>query len=135
MSYETRAYDTPGYGEPVVVLVAKGTHDVSRLVDLLQRGTCEQRDVGHRVLRQVRRHNGGQATLRLLRDHGGPDLTSDERTEEDLARLVRQAVSDPGHFVDRRKDVDWPGDYERLDRWQDRAIAAVLAGSNGRVPA
>lgn len=129
MSYETRAYDTPGYGDPVVVVVAAGTHDVSRLVALLQRGNCEQVGLGAKVLQQVRRHNGGQAALRLLRDHGGPDFTTNERTEEELARLVRIAVLDPGHFVKRLPDVDYPGDYERLDRWQDRAIKAVLAGA------
>lgn len=34
MSCETRAYDNE-HGDPVVVLVFTGTHDVSRLVDLL----------------------------------------------------------------------------------------------------
>lgn len=73
MSYETRAYDNK-HGDPVVVLVATGTHDVSRLVALLQSGNCEQVDLGDQVLRQVRRHNGGRAALQLLAAHGGPDL-------------------------------------------------------------
>jgi hypothetical protein len=78
MSYETRAYDKPNtYGfspDPVVVIVATGTHDVSRLVHLLSRGNCEQVDLGEHVLRQVKRHNGGRAALKLLAAHGGPDL-------------------------------------------------------------
>jgi len=76
MSYETRAYDNK-HGDPVVVLVATGTHDVSRLVNLLAGAspTCEQISLGRTVLRQVRRHNAGRAALRLLRDHGGPDFT------------------------------------------------------------
>lgn len=73
MSYDTRAYDNE-HGDPVVVLVATGTHDVSRLVQALNRGTCEQVELGAKVVRQVRRHNGGQAALRLLARHGGPDL-------------------------------------------------------------
>lgn len=79
MSYETRAYDNQ-HGDPVVVLVATGTHDVSRLVQLLSRGNCEQIGLGSTVVRQVRRHNGGAAALRLLRDHGGPDFTEPEET-------------------------------------------------------
>jgi hypothetical protein len=74
--YETRAYDNH-HGDPVVVLVVTGTHDVSRLVNLLQKGNCEQGRVGDRVLQQVRRHNGGKAALELLRDHGGPDFTEE----------------------------------------------------------
>jgi len=75
--YESRAYDNE-HGDPVVVLVATGTHDVSRLVNLLNRGNTEQLGLGSKVVRQVRRHNAGRAALRLLRDHGGPDFTNDE---------------------------------------------------------
>jgi hypothetical protein len=77
MSYETRAYDNK-HGEPVIVLVVTGTHDVSRLVNLLNRGNCEQVDLGSTVLRQVRRHNGGRAALQLLAAHGGPDFLHDD---------------------------------------------------------
>jgi hypothetical protein len=77
MSYETRAYDNE-HGDPVVVLVATGTHDVSRLVNLLHSGNCEQADMATRVLRQVRRHNGGRAALQLLAAHGGPDFLHDD---------------------------------------------------------
>ncbi len=78
MSYESRAYDNE-HGDPVVVLVATGTHDVSRLVNLMAHAkpfpTCEQVALGNRIAEQVRRHNGGRAALRLLRDHGGADFT------------------------------------------------------------
>lgn len=77
MNYETRAYDND-HGDPVVVLVATGTHDVSRLVNLLNSGNCEQVSLGHRVLAQVRRHNGGRAALQLLAAHGGPDFLHDD---------------------------------------------------------
>jgi hypothetical protein len=72
--YETRAYDNE-HGDPVVVLVVTGTHDVSRIVHLLGRGLCEHVSLSHTVLRQVRRHSGGRAALRLLAAHGGPDFT------------------------------------------------------------
>ncbi|MET8006286.1 hypothetical protein [Nonomuraea glycinis] len=73
--YETRAYDNE-HGDPVVVLVATGTHDVSRLANLLNGSTpnSEQRRLADHVTRQVRRHGGGRAALRLLAEHGGPDL-------------------------------------------------------------
>jgi hypothetical protein len=78
--YESRAYDKDndeGFGpDPVVVLVVTGTHDVSRLLSLLNGGSllCEQLSLGKQLARQVARHNGGQAALKLLAAHGGPDL-------------------------------------------------------------
>ncbi|MGO1049813.1 hypothetical protein [Crossiella sp. CA198] len=81
MSYETRTYDKPGTDgfppDPVVVLVVTGTHDVSRLVNLFAGGLCEHVGVAKTMLRQVRRHNGGKAALKLLAAHGGPDFTQD----------------------------------------------------------
>ena len=79
MSYETRAYDNE-HGDPVVVLVATGTHDVSRLVHLLTGASpnCEHLRLGKAVLQQVRRHNAGRAALRLLAAHGGPDFTRND---------------------------------------------------------
>lgn len=80
MSYESRAYDkvnNDGFPpDPVVVLVATGTHDVSRLMHLLAGGqpTIEQSRLAQHVLGQVRRGNAGRAALRLLAEHGGPDL-------------------------------------------------------------
>lgn len=77
MAYESRAYDNE-HGDPVVVLVVTGTHDVSRLVQLLKSGNCEQVDLSDQVLGQVRRHNGGRAALQLLAAHGGPDFLYDD---------------------------------------------------------
>lgn len=77
MSYESRAYDNE-HGDPVVVLVTTGTHDVSRLVNLLagsRMALCEHVGVSEQILRQVKRHEGGRAALKLLAAHGGPDLT------------------------------------------------------------
>lgn len=75
MSVEHRAYDNE-HGDPVVVLVATGTHDVSRLLNLLNGASpnCEQRAVGRAVTASAHRHNGGRAALKLLAAHGGPDL-------------------------------------------------------------
>lgn len=104
--YESRAYDKPntdGFGpDPVVVLVVTGTHDVSRLVHLLSRGLIEHLEVAKRVLRQVKRHNGGRAALELLRAHGGPDFTSTEEDDVDVPELIaeverlRELVEDYG---------------------------------------
>lgn len=85
MSYATRAYDKPNNDgfrpEPVIVLVATGSHDVSRLMLLLSNGNSEQCALANQVLRQVKRHNGGQAALRLLAAHGGPDLLTEVGAE------------------------------------------------------
>lgn len=94
MSYETRAYDKPnddGFPpDPVAVVVATGTHDVSRLVHLLNGGQVliEQLLVGRRLREQVRRHNAGQAALKLLRQHGGPDFTDEQPTSDRLCAAV-----------------------------------------------
>jgi len=80
MSYQTRAYDVTnddGFpADPVVVIVATGTHDVSRLINLLNGANPngEQRELAKHVLRQVREHNAGRSALKLLAAHGGPDL-------------------------------------------------------------
>ncbi|MCK2219751.1 hypothetical protein MF672_039040 [Actinomadura sp. ATCC 31491] len=87
MTYESRAYDNE-HGDPVVVLVVTGTHDVSRIVNLLagnRMALCEHMGVSEQILRQVRRHNGGRAALKLLAAHGGPDLTQTE-----IARVTAQ---------------------------------------------
>lgn len=78
MSYDMRAYDNE-HGDPVVILVATGTHDVSRLVNLCTGASpnCEQMRLGELIKNKVRRHNGGQAALRLLAAHGGPDFSSE----------------------------------------------------------
>jgi hypothetical protein len=83
MSYETRAYDN-AHGDPVVVLVATGTHDVSRLLNLLNGASpnCEHLSVGATVNAQVRRHNGGRAAMKLLALHGGPDFSAEPAPAE-----------------------------------------------------
>ncbi|TCO57181.1 hypothetical protein [Actinocrispum wychmicini] len=87
MAYESRAYDerhSDGSNTPVVVLVVKGTHDVSRLVHLFAGApvTVEQLQVGKRLRKQVRMHSFGRAALRLLADHGGPDFTAQPAADE-----------------------------------------------------
>lgn len=84
---ESRAYDND-YGDPVVVLVVTGTHDVSRLVHVLTSGNCEQGDLGRKITRQVRRQSGGQAALELLKHHGGADFTEPETVTVDVQDLI-----------------------------------------------
>lgn len=105
--YETRAYDNE-HGEPVVVIVATGEHDVSRLVNLFARGNpvLEQSDLSQKIVRQVKRHNGGQAALRLLKLHGGADFTEDTN-ERQLAKDLFAIAAAGGMpntywFTDRR---------------------------------
>jgi len=96
MSYETRAYDNE-HGDPVVVLVATGTHDVSRLVNLLagsRMALCEHMGLSEQILRQVKRHNGGRAALKLLAAHGGPDFTEPSDEAELNAATLRSLAFD-----------------------------------------
>ncbi|GHH57539.1 hypothetical protein [Lentzea cavernae] len=83
MSVETRAYDKPnddGFPpDPVVVLVATGTTDVSRLVHALARGNSEQIRLAEQISRQLRRHNAGRAALSLLKAHGGADFAEEPK--------------------------------------------------------
>jgi hypothetical protein len=77
MSYEVRTYEVSGEdGEhPVVVLVVKGCHDVSRIVNTLAHGNCEQGELSRRIAASLRRHNSGRFALALLKRHGGVDFT------------------------------------------------------------
>lgn len=102
MSYETRAYDNE-HGDPVVVLVVDGTHDVSRIVHLLSRGFCEHITVSQKVLRQVRRHNGGRAALELLKAHGGTDFTHDDAADE--AEEYRARIAELELALDQERGV------------------------------
>jgi hypothetical protein len=81
--YQSRAYDDEN-GEPVVVLVTTGQHDVSRLINLFngRLALCEHIGVASQMLRQVRRHNGGRKALALLKAHGGPDFTREDAHPE-----------------------------------------------------
>lgn len=88
MSYESRAYDErhpDGSDTPVVVLVVKGTHDVSRLVGLFAGGSplVEQLEVGKRIRQQVKSHSRGRAALELLAAHGGPDFATEPAADEE----------------------------------------------------
>ena len=80
MSYgfTTKDIETEHDGSvPVLTIIVEGTHDISRIVNLLGTGNCEQGDLCRRVSRSLRRLDGGRAALALLKRHGGPDLTTD----------------------------------------------------------
>lgn len=122
--YESRAYNNE-HGEPVVVLVVTGTHDVSRFTNWMNGRVpvIEIYEAGEKLLRQLRRNNSGRAALKLLKDHGGPDFTT---TPDDLVKKMRLAISDPGAFLPRRRfDND---DYESIPAWSTRAVLAAVFG-------
>lgn len=91
MSYGIRSYDTPE-GDPVVVMVVKGAHDVSRIVQALTHGNCEQAKEGFRLVARLKRHNKGRMALALLKAHGGEDFTDpdDDALVEGIRR--RQGI-------------------------------------------
>lgn len=123
MSYETRAYDKPAAdgwpADPVVVLVVTGTHDVSRLVHLLSRGLVEQNEVGQTVQRQLRRHNGGTAALRLLAQHGGPDFTG-ESEELPIVRMGPDGSVAVQASPSEAASMLWTASPAAWEHWVDR---------------
>jgi hypothetical protein len=127
MATDLHVYENE-HGDPVVVMVTTGTHDVSRLVSLMERGRCEDLGRARELLAACWRHKSGRAALHVLRDHGGPDLL--ERTPSEQARCKRLhlATSDPGAIVQRERERhsgQWV--YESLSHWQMRAVLAVTA--------
>lgn len=95
MSYDVRTYDTPE-GDPVVVMVVKGVHDVSRIVQAMTHGNCEQADVGFRLIARLKRHNKGRMALALLKAHGGQDFTDPDDAELVAAICRRQGIPPEG---------------------------------------
>lgn len=85
MTVESRAYDEAG--EPVVVLVVRGLHDVATLIRLMSADGHRHSAVSKALRQKVRRHNTGQAALRFLAEHGGPDFTAGWLTDDQLAPL------------------------------------------------
>lgn len=111
MSIETRAYDKPNNDgfppDPVVVLVATGTTDVSRLVYALARGNSEQVKQAEHISRQLRRHNAGRAALSLLKQHGGLDFT--EQPADDVAWKFEQVCRHLDAVLSKRDYADTEG--------------------------
>lgn len=91
MTTDLRVYDNE-HGDPVVVMVTTGTFDVSRLAGLMAQGRCEDGGRAKAINRALSRHNGGRSALKLLAEHGGPDLL--ERVSEDIADPVTLSRSD-----------------------------------------
>lgn len=126
MSYETRAYDNE-HGDPVVVLVADGTHDVGRLAGLLATGNCEQSELGRTVLRQIRQHDGGRAALQMLAAHGGPDLLFGlAPAEGDVAELI-QMIHDYGKACVTAGRLLGEGKVDDADRQANVTTARAAA--------
>jgi hypothetical protein len=117
MATETRAYENE-HGDPVVVTVTTGTFDVSRLINVLARGRCEEGRQAGTAREQLRRHRKGREAIRLLRQHGGPDLTDPGPDEPDLIRQLVKAEAD--------RDATW-AEVDRLTAERDRARNAAVA--------
>jgi len=126
VSVKAHVYDDE-HGNPVVITVTTGTFDVSRQVALLNSGRCEDIGLARKITSDVRRHRGGRAALKTLRDHGGPDLLEEVPSEPDeLRKSVHRAICDPGAFCKRqreRRDGEWI--YESITHWGMRAVMAA----------
>lgn len=128
---ESRAYDDE-HGDPHVVLVFSGTHDVSRAVNLLSGGTprIEQLAVGERVRAQVRRHAGGRAALRLLAEHGGPDFLARVSGDRHWSSTARRRRALRARLVDlhvrHQAELRAAADGDEAARQRVSAIEAQL---------
>ena len=60
---------------PEIVIVARGSHDCSRLIQALRSGNSEQAELGTTVARSLNRSPLGRRVTTLLKRHGGEDLT------------------------------------------------------------
>jgi hypothetical protein len=76
----TRVTDRPddhgGYN-PKITITVQGTHDVSRITQLLASGLVEHVIVAADLVRKLRKVPGGVAALKVLAEHGGPDYTQE----------------------------------------------------------
>lgn len=128
MAYLSRAY-TDEHGEPVTVLVTTGTHDVGRLVSLLNGSyvLVEQMLAGERLRRQIRRHNGGRAALELLKAHGGTDFTGEiEQDALDGQALAALMVAAEQLLLDCATPLGRPAPQHK------RAVRAAIDGVEWR---
>ncbi|MGH3415317.1 MAG: phiSA1p31-related protein [Actinocrinis sp.] len=126
--YLSRAYDDE-HGDPVVVLVTRGTHDVSRLVQLLAGGhvLVEQLALGERIRRQVKRHSGGRAALQVLKAHGGADFTGADT--EPPTEWIDPASGERYDLTSRWADRD--GDIWEHGGWWTRLDGVALPTMDG----
>ena len=60
---------------PTVVIVARGSHDCSRLIQAMRSGNSEQADLGVKIAASLNRSPLGRRVTTLLKRHGGEDLT------------------------------------------------------------
>lgn len=140
MSFESRTYDNQ-HGDPIVVMVVTGTHDVSRVTNLFNGASplTEHLIWGQALRRQLNRHNAGRAALSLLKKHGGPDFTVDPAEDEAVRTAERRAVADLDYLRRAAEKVQnnmksgcaCPPQYQRECGWRD-GIGEVLTLIRGR---
>ncbi len=100
--YTTKDTETEHDGAvPTLTITVEGTHDISRMVNLLASGNCEQGDLQRRIVRSLRRLEGGRAALDLLKRHGGPDFTAEPPSPPEFADRLRANIAEHKPLLDR----------------------------------
>lgn len=126
--YESRTYDDE-YGEPVIVLVVTGQHDVSRLIHTFTGApiVVEQLTVGDKLVRQLKRHNRGRAALALLAQHGGADFTEpgDETEGCEWATRTPDGTRTRWHGEDFAREAVRQNPHLKLDRREIRHFVGL----------
>jgi hypothetical protein len=128
-------------GDPFVVVVATGTHDISRLLGQFTQSTCEWGEAARRLRKQARGTANTRRAMRLLQEHGGPsfvytedaapsavDLIREEcvRIERDYVQALNALLAHPGEDGEESDYWRWQGHAER-----SRQIATRLRQSIG----
>lgn len=124
MSVDIKAYTAPS-GDPVLVHVVAGAHDISRHVAVHAQGRCEDQGHVQTMTRALRRHGAGRAAMRLLARHGGPDWTLAEELPEARTMLAEYVRDVEYRFVEAVNAVlcHPDGHGPDVDRWRGQAEA------------
>jgi broad specificity phosphatase PhoE len=117
--------------EPVVVLVATGEHDVSRLVNLFNGGQVliEQLGIGKLIAQKASRTKEGRAALKLLEQHGGPDLLEKAISSEENSAKRQRAADRVSAFAEKFAKVE----KEKIDLIDDYTTGETLLLSDLRL--
>ena len=127
MSVDIRATKNTA-GDPVLVHVVTGTHDISRHVSVHSGGfaRCEDLQYVEVMRKALRRRSDGRAAMRLLAQHGGPDFTLADGELPDARKVLGEYIGEVEHrYVQALNAVLGSGGASGpdVDRWRGHAEA------------
>lgn len=140
MSVDIRAMKNDA-GDPVLVHVVTGTHDISRHVSVHSGGfaRCEDLTAAEIMRKAMRRRSDGRAAMRLLAQHGGPDFVLADGELPDARQVIVEYITEvEDRYVQALNAILGSGGDSGpdIDRWRGHAeacrqIAERLHGAIG----